>query len=137
MKRFIFFTLFQGKNAILLKKYKTKGEITMLCRDEAEVMDKLCSLGEEFNERYRRKEYARAMFAYHTAFLVSVFMEIETDTINFLFGTANTEETDEKGLFHREKVRKAHLECIKQGRELPYVDADDMLRILKCIKEPG
>lgn len=109
----------------------------MLCRDEAEVMDKLCSLGEEFNERYRRKEYARAMFAYHTAFLVSVFLEIEADTRNFLFGTANTEETDEKGLFHREKVRKAHLECIKQGRELPYVDAGDMIKILECIITPG
>ena len=97
-------------------------------------MDKLCSLGEEFNERYRRKEYARAMFAYHTAFLVSVFLEIEADTRNFLFGTANTEE---KGLFHREKVRKAHLECIKQGRELPYVDAGDMIKILECIITPG
>ena len=70
-------------------------------------------------------------------FLSPFFMEIETDTINFLFGTANTEETDEKGLFHREKVRKAHLECIKQGRELPYVDAGDMIKILECIITPG
>lgn len=103
----------------------------MLCRDEAGVMEKLCNLGEKFNELYDNKEYERAMYAYHTASSVAVFMEAETDIINFLFGTANTEETDEKGLFNRDRVRKAHLECIKRGRERPYVGAGDMAAILK------
>ena len=104
----------------------------MLCRDEAGVMEKLCNLGDKFNELYSRKEYARAMFAYHTASSVAVFMEAETDIINFLFGTANTEETDVKGLFDRDKVHRAHRECIRQDRAVPYVDTQDMVEILKC-----
>lgn len=104
----------------------------VLCRDEADVLDKLCSLGEKFNELYANKEYTRAMFAYHTASAVAVFMEMDTDTINFFFGTANTEDTDEKGLFDRDKVHRAHWECIRQDRPVPYVDARDMVEILKC-----
>lgn len=102
----------------------------MLCRDEAGVMDKLCNLGEKFNELYDDREYARAMFAYYTASAVAVFLEMDRDGINFFFGTANTEETDERGLFDRGRVRYAQLQCIKHGRELPYVDAADMARIL-------
>lgn len=104
----------------------------MLCRDEAEVVEKLCSLGDRFNELCQEKQYVRAMFAYHTASTVAVFMEADRDIINFLFGTANTEETDERGLFNRDMVQKARWECIKQGRSVPYVSVEDMIRILEC-----
>ena len=109
-----------------------RGDV-MLCRDEAAVLDKLCNLGDEFNELYDRREYARAMFAYYTASSVAVFLEMDRETRNFFFGTANTVETDVKGLFNREKVNRAHLECIKQDRELPYVGTADMVEILKMI----
>ena len=106
----------------------------MICRNEAEVVDKLCSLGDKFNDLYREKKYPQAMYAYHTAFTVAVFMEADRDIINFLFGYANTEETDEKGLFDRDKVSRAHLECIKQDRSAPYVGVEDMLRILGSLQ---
>ena len=35
--------------------------------------------------------------------------------MNFLFGYANSEETDEKGLFDRGKVMKATEICIMRG----------------------
>lgn len=104
----------------------------MLCRDEAGVIDKLCSLGDKFNELYASKEYTRAMFAYHTASSVAVFLEMDREEMNFFFGTANTEDTDEKGLFDRDKVHRAQWECIMQDRPVPYVDAHDMVEILKC-----
>lgn len=104
----------------------------MLCRDEAGVMDKLCNLGEKFNRLYDNGEYARAMFAYDTASSVAVFMEMDTETVNFFFGTANTDETDEKGLFNRDRVRYASLKCIRQDKPRPYVSAGDMAEILKC-----
>lgn len=104
----------------------------MLCRDEAGVIDKLCSLGDKFNELFANKEYARAMFAYHTASSVAVFLEMDRDMINFFFGSANTEDTDEKGIFNRDKVHRAQWECIMQDRPVPYVDAHDMTEILKC-----
>ncbi len=104
----------------------------MLCRDEAAVIDKLCSLGEKFNELFENKEYERAMYAYYTASSVAVFLEMDRDMRNFFFGTANTEDTDEKGLFDRDRVHKAHGECIFRDKERPYVSAADMVEILKC-----
>lgn len=104
----------------------------MLCRDEAGVIDKLCSLGDKFNELYAGRQYARAMFAYHTASSVAVFLEMDREMRNFFFGNANTEETDEKGLFDRDKVHRAQWECIVQDRPVPYVDAHDMVEILRC-----
>lgn len=103
----------------------------MLCRDEAGVIDKLCNLGEEFNKLYDNKEYERAMFAYDKASSVAVFLEMDRETRNFFFGTANTEQTDEKGLFDRDKVHKASWECIRQDKPRPYVSAHDMVEILK------
>lgn len=102
----------------------------MLCRDEAEVVDKLCDLGEKFNELYGAGRYAQAMFSYHEALMVAVFMEADRDIMDFLFGMGNTEDTDEKGLFDRDKVHRAHRECIRQDRSAPYVDAHDMAVIL-------
>ncbi len=104
----------------------------MLCRDEAGVMDKLCNLADKFNELYDKREYTRAMFAYHTASSVAVFLEMDREEMNFFFGTANTEETDEKGLFDRDRVHRAQWECIVQDRPVPYVDSYDMVEILKC-----
>lgn len=104
----------------------------MLCRDEADVIDKLCILGDKFNELYADRQYARAMFAYHTASSVAVFLEMDREMRNFFFGNANTEETDEKGLFDRDKVHRAQWECILQNRSVPYVDAHDMAEILRC-----
>lgn len=104
----------------------------MLCRDEAGVMDKLCNLGDAFNELYDRKEYDRAMYAYYTASAVAVFLEMDTDTINFFFGTANTEDTDVKGLFDRDKVHYASGKCIFGNKPRPYIDAQSMVEILKC-----
>ncbi len=104
----------------------------MLCRDEAGVIDKLCSLADKFDELYADRQYTRAMFAYHTASSVAVFLEMDSEMINYFFGTANTEETDERGLFDRDKVHKAQWECIVQDRPVPYVDAHDMTEILKC-----
>lgn len=105
----------------------------MICRDEAEVVDKLCSLGDRFNEYYREKKYPQAMYAYHTAVTVAVFMEADKDIILFLFGHGNTEETDEKGLFNRDKVSRAHWECIRQDKSVPYVEVQDMIKILESV----
>ncbi len=104
----------------------------MLCRDEAGVMDKLHNLADKFNELYDKREYTRAMFAYHTASSVAVFLEMDREEMNFFFGTANTEETDEKGLFDRDRVHRAQWECILLDRPVPYVDSHDMADILKC-----
>jgi hypothetical protein len=104
----------------------------VLYRDEAGVMDKLHNLADKFNELYDKREYTRAMFAYHTASSVAVFLEMDREEMNFLFGTANTEETDEKGLFDRDRVHRAQWECIMLDRPMPYVDSHDMADILKC-----
>ncbi len=103
----------------------------MLCRDEAGVIDKLCNLADKFDELYADRQYTRAMFAYHTASSVAVFLEMDREMINFFFGNANTEETDEHGLFDRDKVHKAQWECIVQDRPVPYVNANDMVDILR------
>lgn len=100
----------------------------MLCRDEAGVMEKLCNLGEEFNRLYADREYARAMYAYDTALSVAVFLEMDRDEINFFFGTSNTEDTDEKGLFSRDKVHYASGKCIFGSVPRPYVNARKWLK---------
>ena len=102
----------------------------MLCRDEAGVMDKLCNLADKFNELYDRREYDRAMYAYYTASSVAVFLEMGREEINFFFGTANTENTDEKGLFDRDRVHYASGKCIFGDRPRPYIDAAGMAEIL-------
>lgn len=126
---FLFFYFFQRYEH---RNHEKKGVSSMLCRDEALVIDKLCSLGEKFNELFEKKEYERAMYAYYTASSVAVFLEMDRDMINFFFGTANTEETDEKGLFDRDRVHRAHGECIHRNKDRPYVSAADMVEILRC-----
>ena len=106
----------------------------MICRDEAEVVDKLCTLGEQFKDFFRQKKYAQAMFAYRTALTVAVFMEADDDLKLFLFGYGNTDETDEKGLFNREWVSRAQWECIKQDKSFPYVSTEDIISMLKSMQ---
>lgn len=87
----------------------------MLCRDEAEVMEKLCDYADKFNELYEQKKYQQAMWKYRDALKVAVFMEADSDIMNFLFGYSNSEETDEKGIFDRGRVMKATEICIMRG----------------------
>lgn len=87
----------------------------MLCRDEAEVMEKLCDYADKFNELYEQKKYQQAMWKYRDALTVAVFMEADSDIMNFLFGYSNSEETDEKGIFDRGRVMKATEICIMRG----------------------
>lgn len=87
----------------------------MLCRDEAEVMEKLCDMADKFNDLYDQKKYLQAMRKYSAALTVALFMQADKDIMNFLFGYANSEETDEKGLFDRGKVMKATEICIMRG----------------------
>ena len=90
----------------------------MLCRDEAEVMAKLCDYADKFNELYEQKKYLQAMHKYSDALTVALFMEADNNIMNFLFGYANSEETDEKGLFDRGKVMKATDICIRRGENI-------------------
>ena len=87
----------------------------MLCRNEAEVMEKLCDYADKFNELYEQKKYQQAMWKYRDALTVAVFMEADSDIMNFLFGYSNSEETDEKGIFDRGRVMKATEICIMRG----------------------
>lgn len=87
----------------------------MICRDEAEVMEKLCDYADKFNEMYEQKKYQQAMWKYRDALTVAVFMEADSDIMNFLFGYSNSEETDEKGIFDRGRVMKATEICIMRG----------------------
>lgn len=105
----------------------------MICKDEAFVMDKLCSLGDEFRELCSEKKYDQAMFTYYTASIVAIFMEAEDDTINYFFGFANSAETDEKGLFDRDMVEKARWDCIQKNKSVPYIEVADILRIMKSV----
>ena len=107
----------------------------MICRDEAEVVDRLCILGDKFRDLFCQRKYAEALFTYHTASTVAVFMDADYDLLNFLFGHGNTEETDEKVLFNREWVSRAHLECLKRGQNAPYIylEKEDMVRILESL----
>ena len=84
----------------------------MLCRNEAEVMEKLCDYADKFNELYEQKKYQQAMWKYRDALTVAVFMEADSDIMNFLFGYSNSEETDEKGIFDRGRVMKATEICM-------------------------
>lgn len=102
----------------------------MLCRDEAEVIEKLCSLGDKFDSLYQQKKYPQAMHTYFSAVTVAVFMETEEDVLHYLFGNPDTKVTDEKGIFNKDKVSKAHLECIKQGKSYPFVGTAEMLQAL-------
>lgn len=88
----------------------------MICRDEAEVIGKLCDLADKFNELYSQKKYLQAMHTYSNAITVALFMEADRDIMNFLFGMSNTEETDEKGLFNRDRVTNAQWMCIKHNQ---------------------
>lgn len=102
----------------------------MIAKDEAAVLDKLCGLGDKFQTLFFERKYIQAMFTYHTASIVALFMEVDQDILNFLFGTANSEETDVKGIFNRDFVQKARWECVKADKSVPYVSAEEMTRIL-------
>ena len=87
----------------------------MLCGDEAKLMEKLCDYADKFNELYDQKKYKQAMWKYRDALIVALFIGVDKDKMNFLFGYGNSEETDEKGLFDRGKVMKATEICIRNG----------------------
>lgn len=110
----------------------------MIVSDEAEVIDKLYGLADEFREHYRRKEYPMAMAARHSAMIVMLVLmekdnEADKELLKLLFGYGNGPEEDVLGEFNRNDVKKARFECIKRDIPAPYVDAMGLLQTIGFI----
>jgi hypothetical protein len=111
----------------------------MIVSDEAEVIDKLYRLGEQFNEAYSKRDFAYAMSTRHTAMTVVLFLmdkdnDSDIELLKVMFGQGNGEEEDVKGVFNRDKVDKARRECIRGNKEFPYVDTLEFMKVTGIIK---
>ena len=75
----------------------------MLCRDEAEVMEKLCDMADKFNELYEQKKYLQAMRKYSSALTVAVFMQADKDIMTFCLDTGTARRQTKKECLTVEK----------------------------------
>jgi hypothetical protein len=111
----------------------------MIVSDESEVVDKLYGLGKQFNEAFRKRDFAYAMSIRHTAMTVVLFLmdkdnDGDIELLKAMFGQGNGEEEDVKGVFDRDKVDKARWECIRGNKCFPYVDTLEFMRVTGIIK---
>jgi hypothetical protein len=111
----------------------------MIVCDKAEVVDKLYRLGEQFDKAFSKRDFAYAMATRHTAMTVVLFLmdkenDCDKELLKILFGDGNGPEEDVKGVFNRDKVEKARLECIRGNKNFPYVEALEFMRVMEIIK---
>lgn len=91
--------------------------------DRMQTVDKLYILAGEFDLHMKNKEYQRAKHCYETAREVSVFMELDRENMDVLFG-----ERGEKGvilrngLFREDKVQEAYYETVVK-KDPPVLEA--------------
>lgn len=84
--------------------------------DPKQTMDKLYNYAELFKAHMRNKNYSGAKACYDTARTVAVFMELEAEQKDQLFGIRGERGIYIlEGLFNETLVQKAYEECIKKG----------------------
>lgn len=77
--------------------------------DRIQAVDKLYILAEEFKIHMKNKEYPQAKHCYETAREVSVFMELDRENMDMLFGARGERGVIlRNGLFGEEMVQKAY-----------------------------
>lgn len=84
--------------------------------DQKRIMDKLFELPDLFKIHMRNKAYSQAKACYDRARTVAVFLELDEEDMNRLFGKRGDRCVYiVEGLFNEDQVQKAYLECIKRG----------------------
>ena len=91
--------------------------------DRMQTVDKLYTLAEEFKIHMKNKEYQRAKYCYETARGVSVFMELDRENMDVLFGERGERGVIlRNGLFREELVQEAYYETVVK-RDTPVTEA--------------
>lgn len=81
-----------------------------------EMLGKLYELPQSFRTNMENKDYPGAKNCYDVARTVAVFMRLDEERMNELFGERGERgEIIRTGLFPEEKVQRAYLECIKSN----------------------
>lgn len=84
--------------------------------DQKQTLDKLFELPELFKVHMKNKAYPQAKACYDTAVTVAVFLELEEEWKDQLFGIRGERGVYiMKGLFNETQVLKAYDECWKKG----------------------
>ena len=72
-----------------------------------QIRDKIYALGEHFDRCYAEKKWSQARYAYESASMMAVFMELPTEDMQELFGNhADDDDPPEWGVFDRDKVHE-------------------------------
>lgn len=84
--------------------------------DNKSLMEKLYKLPQTFQENMQSKDYVGAKSCYDIARTVAVFLNLDKEHMEELFGKRGERgEIIRVGLFPEEKVQQAYFECIKMN----------------------
>ncbi len=84
--------------------------------DSTAIMEKLYELPQVFQLSMSDKDYPRAKHCYDTARTVAVFLGLDEEHMNELFGEREEHGVvTRQGLFPEESVQKAYRECIRMN----------------------
>ena len=88
--------------------------------DERRVMQKLEEEAAKFQNHMQAKRYQQAKYSFDTARTVAVFIELEEEKQDYLFGKkAERGEIVQDGLFKIQQVSKVYAECCVKAKALP------------------
>ena len=78
-----------------------------------QIMAKLRSKAQSFDEQVKEKRYSQAKYTYDTAKRVALFVEVEPEAMEELFGGNTDQEPEEakRPLFSPGQAEKCYLEC--------------------------
>lgn len=87
---------------------------------EKQIREKIYSRAEDFHGYVQQKQWSRAKYAYDSASMMAVFMELPESDLAELFGNRAYREDDRepvrRGLFDEGLVIRAYDECIRANQ---------------------
>ena len=78
-------------------------------------MDKFLQMPAQFEEAFRRKEWARAKYIYDSAIVIGLFLEVPESIREQVFGSRQHEEITE-GMFQEWMLEQVMRECVIKNR---------------------